>query len=211
MVDRPDRLDPIRKIGEEKLPGGPTSGQPAGQSFESYMEKAATKPGQQPQSVTPFDLAHGQTPLMQGPTLDSLLTQVKSAHGMLGDISNDLQTKNLKLKPSERHILRSKLQNANSYLKAANTDLGVKPPPPPTSSKGGVIGKFLDYITEGQNNLSASQQQLSELSKKGDSVNPAAFLGIQLKIAHAQQEIEYASIMLSNAVSAFKTLFNVQL
>lgn len=41
--------------------------------------------------------------------------------------------------------------------------------------------------------------------------NPSAYLGIQLKMAQAQQEIEYASIMLSNAVSAFKTLFNVQL
>jgi hypothetical protein len=211
MVDRPDRLDPIRKIGEEKMPGGPTPGQAPGQSFESYMEKAKGKPEAQGQTVSPFDLAKARTPLMQGPTFDSLIAQAKSAHTMLGDINTDLQTKNLKLKPSERHLLRSKLQNANGYLKAANVDLGVKPPPPPPSSKGGVIGKLLDLITEGQNNLSASQGELADLSKKGEMTNPIAYLGIQLKMAQAQQEIEYASIMLSNAVSAFKTLFNVQL
>lgn len=214
---RPDRLEPTHKIGEDKLPGGSTEGSPAssrggGHSFESYMEKAATKPGSSTQSptVSPFDLVQGQTPLMKGPTLDSLLAQVKSAHGMLGDINNDLQTKNLKLKPSERHLLRSKLQNANTYLRAANTDLGVEPSPP-TPAKGGILGKFLGYISEGQGNLAAAQQQLLALGKKGDRVNPADFLAIQLKIAHAQQEIEYASIMLSNAVSAMKTLFNIQL
>lgn len=135
MVDRPDRLDPIRKIGEEKLPGGPTSSQTPGQSFESYMEKAKGKPEAGGPTTTPFDLAKARTPLMQGPTFDSLMAQAKSIHGTLGDINTDLQTKNLKLKPSERHLLRTKLQNANGYLKAANTDLGVKPPPPPPLPK----------------------------------------------------------------------------
>ena len=214
MVDRPDRLDPTRKIGEDKLPGGPTPDQSRGKSFESYMEKAAEQPAETKQSspVSPFDLVQNQTPLMKGPTFDSLLSQVKSTQGMLGDINNDLQTKNLKLKPSQRHLLRSKLNDANSYLKAANVDMGAQAPPPPTpSGKGGILGKLLDYVAEGQGNLAAAQEQLSDLSKKGDSINPADFLAIQLKLAHAQQEIEYASIMLSKTVEDMRTLMNVQL
>ncbi len=213
MVDRPDRLDPTRKIGEDKLPGGPTQDATQGKSFESYMEKAAQQPAEtkQPPGVSPFDLVQNQTPLMKGPTFDSLLAQVNSAQGMLGDINNDLQTKNLKLKPSQRHTLRSKLTDANSYLKAANTDMGAKTPPPPTPSGGGILGKFLDYVSEGQGNLAAAQEQLKDMSKKGDSINPADFLAIQLKLAHAQQEIEYASIMLSKAVEVTRTLMNIQL
>jgi hypothetical protein len=209
MVDRPDRLEPTRRIGEEKQSGGPVPGQ----SFETYMEKAGEKPtaGKSPIQLSPFDLAQNQTMLAKGPTFDSLLTQVKVTHGLLGDINNNLQTKNLKLKPSQRHLLRSKLTTANSYLKGANTDLGIEAIPQPPTKGAGILGKFLDYVTEGQGNLAAAQQQLMTLNKKGDNVNPADFLAIQLKLSHAQQEIEYASIMLSKAVEDMRTLFNIQL
>ena len=73
------------------------------------------------------------------------------------------------------------------------------------------MGKFLNYIGDGQANLAAAQQQLMNLKGKGDALKPADFLAIQIKLAHAQQEIEYASIMLSKAVDDFKTLMNIQL
>ena len=210
MVDRPDRLDPIKKIGEDKQAGGPV---PQPGSFESYMEKAgqqpnpATKPG----GISPFDLVQNQTPLTQGPTFDSLMAQTKSVQGLLGDINTNLQTKNLKLKQSDRASLRSKLTNANAYLKAANVKMGAETPETPTPSGGGIIGKFLGYVTQGQANLAAAQKQLMDLKGKGDALQPADFLAIQLKLAHAQQEIEYASIMLSKVVEDLKTLFNIQL
>jgi hypothetical protein len=210
---RPDdvsKLDPIRRIGEEQKPAGtPTPGK----GFESYMEKA----GEQMQgsgktaAVSPFDLVQNQAPLATGPTFDSLLGQVKSSQVMLGDMNNDLNTKNLKLKQSQRYLLRSKLNNANGYLKAANTKMGAEAPAPTPTAGGGIIGKFLDYVSEGQSNLAAAQQQLTNLKGKGDTLKPTDFLAIQLKLAHAQQEIEYASIMLSKTVDDMKTLMNIQL
>lgn len=211
MVDRPDRLDPIKKIGEDKQAGGAT---PQPGSFESAMEKAAqqSNPASQPSSVSPMELAQNQTLLTKGPTFDSLLSQTKSVHSMLGDINTDLQTKNLKLKQSDRASLRSKLTNANSYLKAANTKIGAQvTEEPPPAAGGGILGKFLGLVTQGQSNVAAAQKQLLDMKSKGDSLNPADFLAIQIKLAHAQQEIEYSSIMLSNAVSSLKTLFNIQL
>jgi hypothetical protein len=212
MVDRPDRLDPIRNIGEDKQSGGPTP-QP-GSSFEAYMEKADQQSNAtgKPPGISPLDLAQSQTPLTQGPTFDSLMSQTKSVQGMLGDISTQLQTKNLKLKQSDRASLRSKMTSANSYLKAANVKLGAEvPETPPPSSTGGIVGKFLGFVSEGQANLVAAQNQLMNLKGKGENLKPADFLAIQLKLAHAQQEIEYASIMLSKAVEDLKTLFNIQL
>jgi len=213
MVDRPDRLDPIKRIGEDKQTGGPT---PQPGSFESAMEKAAKQPSTsagKPSTVSPMELAQHPTPLTQGPTFDSLLSQTKSVQGLLGDINTQLQTKNLKLKQSDRASLRNKLKNANTYLKAANTKIGaeVMEEPPATSGGGGILSKFLGLVTQGQANVAAAQHQLHSLSKKGDSLNPADFLAIQIKLAHAQQEIEYASMMLANAVSGLKTLFNIQL
>lgn len=130
---------------------------------------------------------------------------------MLGDMNADLNTKNLKLKQSQRYLLRSKLKNANGYLKAANAKMGVEVPQTAPATGGGILGKFLDYVSEGQSNLAAAQQQLLNLKGKGDALKPADFLAIQLKLAHAQQEIEYASIMLSKAVDDMKTLMNIQL
>jgi hypothetical protein len=211
MVESPDRLDPIKKIGEDKQAGGPT---PQPGSFESAMEKAAkaSNPATKSGGVSPMELAQNQTPLTQGPTFDSLLSQTKSVHGMLGDINTNLQTKNLKLKQSDRASLRSKLTNANSYLKAANTKIGasVAEEAPPAAG-GGILGKFLGLVTQGQSNVAAAQKQLLDMKSKGASLNPADFLAIQIKLAHAQQEIEYASMMLANTVSGLKTLFNIQL
>lgn len=214
MTSRPDdvtKLDPTRRIGEEQK-STPTPGK----GFESYMEKAGenipTQGTGKTTPTSPFDLAQAQSPLATGPTFDSLLNQVKASQGMLGDMSNDLNTKNLKLKQSQRYLLRSKLKNANGYLKAANTKMGAKAPEEEAApSGGGIMGKFLNYIGNGQANLAAAQQQLMNLKGKGDALKPADFLAIQVKLAHAQQEIEYASIMLSKAVDDFKTLMNIQL
>lgn len=213
MTPGPDdvsKLDPIRRIGEEqKSTGTPTPGK----GFESYMEKASeqTQGSGKATAASPFDLVQTQPPLTTGPTFDSLMGQVKSSQVMLGDMNNDLNTKNLKLKQSQRYLLRSKLNNANNYLKAANTKMGAEVPATPPSAGGGIIGKFLDYVSEGQSNLAAAQGQLMNLKGKGDALKPADFLAIQLKLAHAQQEIEYASIMLSKTVDDMKTLMNIQL
>lgn len=215
MTFRPDdvtKLDPIRRVGEEQKTGL-TPGKP-GEGFESYMEKA----GMQTQgtggtvATSPFDLANAQTPLAAGPNFDTLMSQVKSSQVMLGDMSTDLNTKGLKLKQSQRNLLGSKLKNANNYLKAANVKMGSEPlSPPPTATGGGIMGKFLNYVSEGQGNLAAAQQQLLNLKGKGDALKPADFLSIQMKLGNAQREIEYSSIMLSKAVDDFKTLMNIQL
>lgn len=212
MTGKPDdvnRLDPLKRVGDEQKMGTPTP--MPGKSFEEFMEKAGQQPGAKPTGLSPFELAQGKNPLAAGATFDSLLTQVKSAQGMLGDINNSLNTKNLKLKQSQRYLLKNKLSDANAHLRAANTKMGAEIPQPPPSSGGGIIGKFLDYVSDGQSNLMSAQQQLMNLKGKGDSLKPADFLAIQLKLAHAQQEIEYASIMLSKAVDDLKMIFNVQL
>ncbi len=208
-TSRPDdvsRLDPTKRVGDEQKQSPTPS-----ESFGSYMEKA-NQPSSKSVGVSPFELAKGSQPLAVGPTFDNLLAQVKASQSMLGDMNTQLQTPNLKLKQSQRYLLRNKLSDANSYLRAANSKMGSQTPEESNQpSKGGVIGKFLDYISEGQSNLSTAQKQLMSLKAKGDSLNPADFLSIQLKLAHAQQEIEYASIMLSKAVDDMKTLFNIQL
>ena len=220
MTFRPDdipRLDPSRKLGDEQKMGH----QPSTGSFESMMEQAEknpSTPSNKTTTLSPFDLPRGQTVLASQPTFDTLLSQVKSAQTMLGDIHSQLQTKGLKLKKSKRDSLRNRLLDANDDIRAANTKMGIVSPAPSllseqdsSSAPGGIIGKFLGYVTEGQSNLIAAQQQLMQLKSQGDNLKPADFLAIQFKLAHAQQEIEFASIVLSKAVEDLKMLSNIQL
>ncbi len=49
--------------------------------------------------------------------------------------------------------------------------------------------------------MQSAQQQLQNLKDKGKSINPGDFLLVQVKMNKAQQEIEFTSVLLSNAVS----------
>jgi hypothetical protein len=207
------RVGPTPPIGEE---GGKTQ-IPTSESFKSFMQTPggmpATGTGKTP-LVTPFDLAQQSGPkLAAGPTMQTLLTQAAQAQVTLGDISTQLNTPKLSLKQSQKYLLKNKLTSANAHLRSANSKLGIDPLPaePETPSDGGPIGKFLGYVTDGQNQLQAAQGQLQELNKNGSNVNPADLLLVQIKLNKAQQELEYSSILLSNAVSDIKMLFGIQL
>lgn len=202
------RSQPTRRIGEDEKRGGIPS-----QSFGSYMEKASQNSAiTKPNAISPFDLSHGQTMLASGANLETLLSQVKSTNSLLGDMNSQLNTKNLKLKPSQRYILRNKLGDAVTHLRAANAKMGAEVPEElPTSTNGGIIGKFLNFISQGQAQLASAQQHIIDIKKSGDSLKPGAFLAVQLKLAHAQQSIEYASLMLAKVVDDMKMLFNVQI
>lgn len=215
-----DKLPGTEKIGATP-PIGQETGKTPSQSFQSYMEKASTTqipgaPGSKTPAATgsPFDLAAGKTnPLATGPTMQTLLTQAMQAQTTLGDISNSLNTPKLKLKQSQKYLLKNKLTSANAHLRSANAKLGVEPPKEEEEapSDGGPFGKFLSLVTDGQNQLEAAQSQLKSLNSTGENVNPAQLLLVQLKLNKAQQELEYSSIMLSNAVSDIKMLFGIQL
>ncbi len=180
--------------------------------FAKYMEKAGENNALSAKSIqpTPFDLAHSGMVVTQGANMDSLIAQTKTAQALLGDMNQDLHTKNLKLKKSERYALRNKLSNANEHIKSAQVKMGLNPEPS-TPAQGGVLGKIFSFIEDSQSNVSSIQNTLLSMKNKGETLQPADFLAIQIKLGQAQQQIEYASIMLSKAVENLKTLFNIQL
>lgn len=207
-----ERISPTVKIGEDN------KALPTGQPFSSLM-KAGESPlantGKAPM-ISPFDLMQsGHSPITQAATMDNLLAQVKHAHSTLGDISSQLNTPKLKLRSSDKYLLKNKLNNTTANLRAVNAKLGAdeeKPEEeaPPTKFQG-PLGRFMNLLTDGQQQLVSAQRQLQSLKSKGGSLAPADFLLIQVKLNKAQQELDFTSVLLSNAVSGFKTLMQVQL
>lgn len=208
-----DRIAPTTKIGEDN------KALPVGQPFSSLM-KAGEPPlantGKAPM-ISPFDLMQsGHSPVIQNATVDNLLSQVKNAHSTLGDISSQLNTPKLKLRSSDKYLLKNKLQTTSTNLRAVNAKLGGdlsddenKEESP--SKIQGPLGRFMSYLADGQAQLVSAQKKLQSLKAKGDSLSPADFLLIQVKLNKAQQELDFTSVLLSNAVSSFKMLMQVQL
>lgn len=159
-----------------------------------------------------FDLAGTNTPLAQGPSYDSLITQANSTESTFNDLRQQLNTPNLKLKQSQKYLLNNKLSDANTHIRSASDKIGAplveETKAPPGS---GPIAKFLNFIGNGAAQIQNAKVEMQALKDKGDAVNPADYLLIQMKVNKAQQELEYASVVLSKAVDAVRTLMNIQL
>jgi hypothetical protein len=204
-VDKLSSTAPI-STGEERV----TMGAP----FTTYMQGNQAAPmtvAGKTALISPFELPQsGVRPATATPTLNTVMTQVNNAQSTLGDLNTHLNTPGLKLKASQKTVLKAKLKDANESFRAANERLGAAIPDEPRSMPG-PFGKFLSYLLDGQNQMESAKAQLQGLKDKGQQLQPGDFLLVQLKLNKGQQELEYSSVMLANLVSAFKTLMQTQL
>jgi hypothetical protein len=211
MINRPEdisKIDPLKSVS-----GQGESSTRTGQGFDAYMEKAGMQmPHTNPQAISPFDLAQGQrSVLATGPNFDTLLNQVNSSYAMLGDVVTGLKTKNLKLKQSDRTVLRKKLKEAYGHLSQVSSKMGLQPAEVKETSSGGLLGKLINFGIACQENIDSVKKHFMTLKQKGTKLDPTDFLNIQLKLNHAQQEIEFASLILSKGVDAIKNLMSTTL
>ncbi|MCB1109147.1 MAG: hypothetical protein KDK44_05770 [Chlamydiia bacterium] len=206
-IAKPERLDPTKGIqaGEEQEPQ-----QTPTKSFESYMKGGPEQT--QNSQPSPFDIAKGQVSPAAQPTLETINAQITTASSTLGDINQHLNTQGLKLKRSQQYLLRNKLTDSNQHLRTAAQKLGVDVgSAPQIAGRQNPIMRYINLVADSQNQMQEAQSKIKELSMNRSSVNPAELLTVQIKINKAQQELEYCSVLLSNAVSSIKSLFNVQI
>lgn len=203
---QPEKIEATQPIG----PNAEETEMPA-RSFSSYMEETA-KPPSASQLPSPFDVQQKALGVGgPGPTFDTLMSQTIQAGRTLGDISTQINTPNLKLKSSQKYLLKNKLTDATSLLRSANVTLGVDPgQPPDTANASGPLGKFLALVNDGTKQVDGAAAQLQQMSQSGASMNPADFLLVQVKLNKAQQELDFTSVLLGKAVDDLKQLMNIQ-
>lgn len=203
----PDRIDPNKPIEPQtSARSNPTT------DFQSFMQgsQSAQTAASGGANVSPMDLAK---PSQQtaAPTFQSLLAQSNTIQDSLGTVQDQLNTPNLKLKRSQAHLLKNKLNDANGYIRGAAAKLGVDTPPMKTPSHASVTERFMAYINDGQEKMNSIQEKLDEMMGKGEDLNPGQMMLVQVKMGQAQQEIEYSSTMLSKVIDGIKQIFNIQL
>lgn len=211
-VNPPDRIGSIMPIGQESESLASST-----QSFSSFMQNApssieggATKS----QMISPFDLEQqGPKSGVATPSLGTIMSQVQLAQSTMGDIQNQLSYPDLKLKGSQKFLVKNKLSDVNDNLRAANAKLGTPGADGPamTSGASGPLARFLDYVADGMNQMESAKRQIAALKSKGTNMNPGDYLMIQIKMNKAQQELDFTTVLLSKAVDDFKTMMNIQL
>ncbi len=206
-----DKIDPTKAVEPSRGGTAPTTGR-----FEEHMRSAGTSPTaapNQPNQISPMQAAQTQNVAPgKPPTMDSIQAQMNTTSTSLGDIKNQLHEKNLKLKQSDKYLLRNKLGQANDHLRSANQHLGNDPGPPvDLKSNKNPINKFLAMVADGQHQLNSAATQLRDLNASGQQINAGEMLLIQVKLQKAQQELDYTSVLLGKAVEMIRTLLNVQI
>ncbi len=210
----PDRITPGQSLGPTDKPITPGQA-PAG--FESYMQGAGQAktppPGTPPPTggPTPMDVARGPAISTAGVSFDSLLAQAKTTQDTLGNVEKQVKDQKLKLKRSQTHLVKQKLGDANSYIRAAGSKLGLQLPEEKMPAGLSGLGRFIAMVNDGQDQIVKVQEQLKALSAKGQQVSPGDMMSVQVKMGLAQQELEYTSTLLSKVIQSLTTIMNTQL
>ena len=202
-----DKLNNVEAIQPKTPENTPEEGK-----FASFMNARPEETFKGSQT-SPLEITNqGKITPSTPPTIASIQTQMNSVSSTLGDIKNQLHTKGLKLKQSEKYLLRSKLTSANENIRSAAARTGVDTGEPiDLSNKKNPIAKFLELVTDGQNQLNSAAEQIQALDTSGKSLNAGQLLLVQTKLQKASQELEYTSILLGKSTDMIKTLFNVQI
>lgn len=201
-----EKIESTKPIGQDRHLPVPT------EDFQALMQQPAGAKAESAHMASPFDLAGTHSPLAQGPSYDALIAQTNSSEATYNDLRNQLNTPNLKLKQSQKHLLSNKLSDANVHLRSAAEKIGAPLVEETKVAPGsGPIAKFLNFVNNGVAQIQSAKQEMQSLKDKGQAVSPADYLLIQMKMNKAQQELEYSSVILSKAVSAVHTLMSIQL
>lgn len=191
---------------EEFKPGG--QGSP--ESFESMMQEPEGSSGaEKTGGPSPFDLP--QRAQSSGPpTMDDLRGQMDIAAGELNKTEDNLK-KNPKLNQSQKYLIKKKLGTAQDNLRYISGKFAEGEQTPFVAKAKNPIDRFLEMIQDSQDQIAGASQKIQEVSKDKDSMNPGEMLHIQTKIQKANIELNFVSILVADAASGIKTMFNMQI
>ena len=130
------------------------------------------------------------------------------------NIHSQLSNPDLKLKASQKYLVKNKLSDANANLRAANAKMGISAQDAPSSSEikgSGPFSEYLRYVTDGVTQLEAAKKQLGAISAQGANLSPPEFMLVQLKVNKAQQELDFTSAVLGKSLEGIKTIMNIQI
>lgn len=184
-------------------------------SFSSLMQGNQGAAEAEQVMISPLQLPQVATAGAPNPT--TLLAQMQLAQNTMVNLQNQLSNPNLKLTNTQQLDIKNKLSSAGDYLQSAYGKMGVPIDEQSQQDAGGApskgkgpIAQFLDLLTDGIQQLDSSKAHVKNIGKDG-ILSPGDFLLIQLKLAKAQQQLDFTGVLLSKTIDGFKQIMGVQL
>ncbi len=214
MPDRASAPEDVSAFGkiEPTDPKGGLAGKgiPQPDMFNAFLNGTQAPAETEATGISPMELAQ-KNPPMEKPTVKSLLEQMNTSEETLQTISSQLHTPQLKFKRSSEHLLNNKLRSAQKSVSAAGERMGAAMPEAKDMTGPTPFERFISFAAHGQDQYAAVKNQLGKMASQPGMMNPADMLLIQVKLAQAQQELEYASALISKSVAAIKETLNIQI
>ena len=91
------------------------------------------------------------------PTPETIQAQMATVSSSLGDIKNQLHTKGLHFKQSDKYRLRSHLSTANQQIRSAAEHLGATTTPPPLLFRKATIRSKNSYVLSAMDKIRCNQ------------------------------------------------------
>jgi hypothetical protein len=141
-----------------------------------------------------------------------LADQSKGVIAQIEDIKLKLSDPSLEIKSDYKRILRNKLEHIDENLKIALEKAGLEYLPAGLleGSNKTPVERFLNMLTNGQDQLKDLGGILGEFGAENKNISPASLLMVQVKVNHIQQELEFFTSLLNKALESTKTIMNVQ-
>jgi len=140
-----------------------------------------------------------------------LVAQAQEVVKQIDELKAKLNTPNLELKSSVQDLLKNKLSHVDENLKIALSKAGVEYQTPQASTVSkNPIERFLGFLTDGQHKLENLASEVDRMHLNRQEIAPATMLAVQIKVGFVQQELEFFSNLLNQALSSTKTIMNVQ-
>ena len=142
---------------------------------------------------------------------NEILAYAEKSIAQIDDVKKALGQPDLKLRASVQNLLRTKLSDINDNLRVAFRKAGIDyVGPEPAQGPMGPIQKFLGLLTHAQTSMQSLGSHVNKIKETPGALTPANMIGLQIKVHHVQQQVEFFSNLLNKMLEGTKTIMNVQ-
>jgi len=228
-----EKIEKIRKIGEELKESQPVERIPDKEKFDALMRQENDIQATQVQNTTAQTKANenhasNETRSLieeignanrsdspnanKYPSTQQLVAQTQGVVTQIDALKQTLSTPDVEIKSSVKTMLRNKLSHVDDNLKVALDKAGVEYTPPEAVAAGQTpIQHFLGLLTHSQYQLEHLAGDVQLMHANRAEITPANMLLIQIKVGFIQQEMEFFTSVLTKSLESTKTIMNVQI
>lgn len=212
-------IDKVELVSEEQTGAEkPLQAKPDKEQFDKALNKESPIATAEERTTAPPTLdnlvrASGKTHDSRHLSAEEIADQTRVTTDRIDEVKKTLETTTT-IDNAYHPLLRNKLSHIDESLQIAVSKAGLETGPVPTGLGSqnimNPIERFLGGLSHAQNQLHNLGDFLAAMGARKEEISTPNMMAIQIKVQHVQQELEFFSNLLNQAMQASKTIMNVQ-